>query len=92
MRCVADALPRHRFDVYVLFVKLAAFTADEIAMVRTLNGPYQCRVILLTARELEPYHIFERLKEEHGIDSYGGSPSKLAKVTAQLYFTDPAVN
>lgn len=92
MRCVADALPRHRFDVYILFVKLAAFTADEIAMVRTLNGPYQCRVILLTARELEPYHIFERLKEEHGIDNYGGSPSELANVTAQLYFTDPAIN
>jgi hypothetical protein len=88
MRRVADALPKHRFTAYVLFVKLAPFTAEEIALARTLNGPYQRRVILLTARELEPYDIFERLKEEHGIDSYGGSPEELAKVTAKLYFTE----
>lgn len=92
MRRVADAFPKHRFEVYVLFVKLASFTSDEIAMARTLNKQHQRRVILLTARELEPYHIFERLREEHGIDSYCGSPSELANVTAQLYFTDPAEN
>lgn len=92
MRRVADALPTHRFIVYMLFVKLAPFTAEEIALARTFNGPYERRVILLTARELESYYIFERLKEEHGIDSYGGSPEELANVTAQLYFTDPADN
>ncbi len=88
MRRVADALPKHRFAAYVLFVKLAPFTAAEIALAQTLNGPYQRRVILLTSRELEPYHMFERLKEEHGIDSYGGSPEELANVTAKLYFTE----
>lgn len=88
MRRVADALPGHRFKAYVLFVKLAPFSADEIALARTLNGPYEHRVILLTARELEPYHIFERLKEAHGIKSYGGSPEELANVTAQLYFNN----
>lgn len=87
MRRVAEALPKHRFTSYVLFVKLAPFTDEEVALARTLNDPYQQRVILLTARELEPYHIFERLKKEHGIDSYGGSPEELANVTAQLYFT-----
>lgn len=91
MRRVADALPKHRFDTYLLFVKLAAFTAEEIDMASTLNGPYQRRVILLTARELEPYDIFERIREEYGIDNYGGSPAELANVTAQLYFTDPAM-
>jgi len=90
MRRVADAFPKNRFRAYVMFVKLAPFTADEIALARTLNGPHQYRVILLTARELEPYHIFERLKVEHGIDSYGGSPEELAKVTAQVYFKDAA--
>lgn len=88
MRRVADALPKHRFMAYVLFVKLAPFTADEIALARTLNGPYQRRVILLTARELEPYYVFERLKEEQGVTSYGGSPEELANVTAQLYFNN----
>jgi hypothetical protein len=41
---------------------------------------------------LEPYHIFERLKAEHGIDSYAGSAKELAQVTARLYFTDPAAD
>lgn len=87
LRRVADAFPKHRFETYLLFVKLAPFTADEIAMAGTLNEPYRHRVILLTARELEPYHIFERLKTEHGIDSYAGSANALAQVTARLYFT-----
>lgn len=89
LRLVADALPSHRFETYALFVKLAPFTTDEIAMARALNEAYRHRVILLTARELEPYDIFERLKAEHEIDSYGESPQELANVTAQLYFTDP---
>lgn len=90
LRRVADAFPKHRFETYLLFVKLAPFTADEITMAGALNEPYRHRVILLTARELEPYHIFERLKAEHGIDSYAGSAKELAQVTARLYFTDPA--
>lgn len=90
LRRVADAFPKHRFETYLLIVKLAPFTADEIAMAGTLNEPHRHRVILLTARELEPYDIFERLKAEHGIDSYAGSAKELAKVTAQLYYAPPA--
>lgn len=90
LRRVADAFPKHRFETYLLFVKLAPFTDDEIAMAGTLNEPYRHRVILLTARELEPYHIFERLKAEHGIDSYAGSAKELAQVTARLYYAPPA--
>lgn len=91
LRRVADAFPKRRFETYVLFVKLAPFTADEITMARTLNEPYRHRVILLTARELEP-DIFEWIKAEHGIDSYAESAKELAQVTARLYFTDPADN
>ena len=54
LRRIADALPMNRFEVYMLLAKLAPFSADEIALARSLNGPYQRRVILLTARELEP--------------------------------------
>ena len=91
LRRVADAFPTHWFEMYILFVKLAPFTDDEIAMAGTLNEPYRHRVILLTARELEPYHIFERLKVEHKIESYGGSAKELAQVTARLYYTPSAV-
>jgi len=89
LRQIADALPSHRFDTYILFVKLAPFTSNEIAMARTLNGPYRRRVILLTARELEPYHVTERLETEIGKHVYAGSVEELANLTAQLYFTDP---
>ena len=90
LRRIADALPDNRFDTYILLAKLAPFTADEIALARSLNGPYQQRVIMLTARELEPYHIYERTQQELGIQSYGVSPSELAQVTSRIYFQPPA--
>jgi hypothetical protein len=60
----ADALPRDRFDTFTLLAKLVPFSDREIAFARTLNSQYQRHVILLTARELEPYHFFERTKKE----------------------------
>jgi hypothetical protein len=86
LRRIADALPSRRLNTFILFAKLSPFTPDEIALVRTLNGPYQRRVILLTARELEPYHIFERTEQETGITLHGVSPDELAVATEQLYF------
>ena len=74
LRRVADLLPGERFETYILFAKLASFTEAEIVLAKSINGPYQQRVILLTARELEPYRIFEHTKMELGVDAYGGSP------------------
>jgi len=90
LRKVADALPASRFDAYIVFAKLAQFTAEEIALIRTLNGPYRRRVILLTARELESYHIYERLKQDLGRAAYATSAEDLANVTAQIYLREPA--
>ncbi|MGO4703288.1 hypothetical protein [Dyella sp. 2RAB6] len=85
LRRVAEALPGDRFNPYVLFVKLAPFTLEEIAEARKLNAQFQCRVILLTADELEPYHIYERHKNNE--DRYlVGDPDDLARATALLYF------
>lgn len=86
LRRVANAFPKHRFETYFLFVKLAPFTPEEIAIAGTLNEPYRPRVILLTADELEPYFIFERLKTQHGIDGYAGSAKDLAEVMARCYY------
>ena len=91
LRRVADLLPANRFESYILFAKLAPFTSEEVALAKSLNGPYQQRVILLTARELEPYDIYERTKKELGVESYGGSPEELARVTSQIYFAAPPV-
>jgi hypothetical protein len=90
LRRAADALPQDRFETYILLAKLAPFTTSEIELAKCLNGPYQRRVIMLTARELEPYHLLERTQKELGISSHGGSAEELANITTQIYFTDPA--
>ena len=52
LRRLADALPRERFDTFVLLAKLSPFTRDETELARTLNGKYRLRAILLTARSI----------------------------------------
>lgn len=90
LRRVSDAFPKHRFETYLLYVKLAPFTAEEITVARSMNVHHRHRVILLTADELEPYDIFTRLQAEYGITSYMNSAKELAQVTAQRYFVDIA--
>lgn len=88
LRRLADALPKDRFEVFFLLTKLRSFTSKEIALARTLNGPYQSRVIMLTARELEPYHILERTKVDFDINGYAASADDLALATAKIYFSE----
>ena len=73
LRRAANALPQSRFASYTLLAKLAPFTTTEIELAKSLNGPHQRRVIMLTAREIEPYHLLERTSKEFGIASHGGS-------------------
>jgi hypothetical protein len=88
LRQVAKAIPAHRFDTYILLARLSPLSEEEIALARTLNDKYRHRAILLSARELEPYYLYERVKRELNIDVlHGGSPEDLAKVTARIYFT-----
>src|ERR1039457_3282847 len=87
LKRVADALPRKRFETFIALVKLCPFTADEIALARTLNDPYRLRAILLTAQELEPYHFYERTKLEFtNIKPHASTPEHLATTTAEMYF------
>ena len=88
LRAVAESLPRERFEVYILLAKLCAFTPSEIELARSLNDEHQLRVIMLTERELEPYHLFERTKKLFKIDRYGLSPADLARATVAI-FLDP---
>jgi hypothetical protein len=87
LKRVADALPRKRFETFIALVKLCPFTENEIALARTLNDPYRLRAILLTARELEPNHFYERTKLEFAnIKPHASTPEQLAITTAQMYF------
>lgn len=88
LRRVADALPSNRFETFILLAKLAPFTEQEINLAQTLNGEHRLRVIILTARELEPYLFLERTKNEYPeLNQYVTSPEGLAQVTAQIYFS-----
>ena len=87
LRRVADALPRMRFKKFILLAKLNPFTPEEIELAETLNTEHQMRTILLTTRELEPYHLYERTKAEFEIESYGSTPEDMARTTAKMYFT-----
>lgn len=89
LRTVADAFPSNRFEVFILLVKLAPFTPGEIATARTLNTARRRRVILLTAEELEPYQLYERLERERGQPILCTCAQDLANMTAQIYFTNP---
>ncbi len=87
LRRVAEAFPAHRFEVFVLLAKLAPFNEQEIALARQLNTqPGSRRVIMLTARELEPYRLFERTNAELGLKLNCYSLEELAKATHAIYF------
>jgi len=88
LRRVADALPRKRFDTFIVLAKLCPFSANEIALAKTLNDKYRRRAILLTARELEPYHFYDRTKLQcKNIKEYASTAEELANNTAQMYFS-----
>jgi len=86
LKRIADALPRKRFKTFFVLSKLAAFSEEEIKNAKALNDKYRRRVILLTARELEPYFIYERTKAEVGVDSHGSTPEDMVDTTAKIYF------
>lgn len=92
LRAVADAFPRDRFDVFILLAKLCPFTPQEIELAKSLNEPHRRRVILLTDRELEPYHFYDRTSKQFNIaDHHGGDAASLALVTEIIYFNSQAV-
>ena len=86
LRRCADSLPRSRFKTFVVLSKLCAFTPTEIDLAKTLNEDHRQRAIMLTAKELEPYHIYDRA----GSDTrrHAGTPEDLAQATAQMYFVE----
>ena len=84
---VADALPRKRFDVFLLFAKLVPFSAEEIAACEMAQGDGEPRVIMLSDRELEPYHLYELAEKEFVMrESYASSLEDMARATIEVYF------
>jgi hypothetical protein len=87
LKRVAEALPEKRFETFIVLAKLCPFTANEITLAKTLNDEYRRRVILLTARELEPNHFYDRTKLEYkNLEGYSHTPEDLANATVEVYF------
>lgn len=83
---VSDAMPKERFDVYILLARLSPFNSDEVALARSLNGEHVRRVILLSNDELEPYHMYERANARLGTKFYGFDGESMANATDAIYF------
>lgn len=84
---VADAFPSNRFDVFVAFAKAGtAFTPEEIRRCRSANSRTHQRTIMLSARELEPYFVYERAEKEFSIHGHVASLEGMVKATNDIYF------
>ena len=83
---VASALPRNRFQPFILLSKLREFTQEEIDALSILPEDQLARIILLTDIELEPYHFYERRKEEYSFIANAGTPEDMVRATRAIFF------
>lgn len=85
LRRVADAFPKDSFDVYIVFAKLADFSAEEIQRISSLNDEFRRRAIMLTARELEPWFIYERAEKIFDIIKHAVTFREMADNTHDIF-------
>jgi hypothetical protein len=84
---LADAIPKLLAQCFILFSKTETFSAEEVALARSLNSQYERRVILWSRDELEPYFLYERAKDRLGERRYATALTDMANATHQLWFT-----
>lgn len=83
---VANAFPKDRFDVFIVFAKLCDFDEEEIDLIKRVNAGGEQRAILLTERELEPLFIYERTSELFEVNTTPMSLADLAEATVAIFF------
>lgn len=83
---VARAFPNDRFDVFLIFTKLADFSENELSLIATANDDYIRRVIILTPRELDHWFPYKRAAELFQIDPIIIDLHGMAKATQQIFF------
>jgi hypothetical protein len=84
LKAVAEAFPKDRYDVYVVFAKLTEFSAKEVELIKQVKG--HPRAIMLTDRELEPYFSYERTAKEFDIQATAVSLEDMVNATARVFF------
>lgn len=82
---LAQRLETAGLDVFALFAKLGPFADGEIALAKTMNGRWQHRVVLLTNRELEPYHVYERHEQDQGARLFGSRIQDFALNSERIF-------
>lgn len=83
---LADAVPRDIASGFVMFAKAHTFTAEEVQLAKTLNTPWNQRVILWSRHELEPYFVYERTRDRLGGRPYATTLTDMARITDELFF------
>ncbi|WP_242139641.1 hypothetical protein [Sphingomonas sp. TREG-RG-20F-R18-01] len=82
---VASAFPQDRYEVFIVFSKLTAFSGEELDHIRLINHDHRRRAIILTDRELEPWHIYEKAEAEFEIRGFAVSFSDMAEATDAIF-------
>jgi hypothetical protein len=88
LMAVADAFPTDRYDVFLVFARLTPFCAEEIDLIKKVNGRYHSRAIMLTERELEPQFVYERTAQEFDIQQIAASFEDMAAATVRVFFEE----
>lgn len=92
---VAEALRKWPFDVFIMFAKCGQFMQEEIQRCKNARRKlfehqgqvhYLNNIIMLSARELEPYYLFEQAEKEFEIKRYAHTFEELAMNTVTIYF------
>lgn len=92
---VAGALRKGPFDVFILFAKCGQFTDAEIQRCKNARPKlfenqgqvhYLNNIIMLSARELEPYYLYEQTEKEFEIKLYAHTFEELAMNTVNIFF------
>jgi hypothetical protein len=86
LKAVADAFPKDQYDVFVVFARLATFSAEEVELIKQVNSPHTQRAIMLTDRELEPYFVYERTALEFDIPGPTVTFEGMATATTRVFF------
>jgi hypothetical protein len=85
---VADALGELDVQPFLIFCKTGTFSETEIGLLKEKAAAKPNRFILLSGRELEPYGVYERAREQFAVDTFGGSLQAMADATRNIFF-DP---
>jgi hypothetical protein len=75
----------NRVDVYILFSKTSDFTSSELNIFKASLKTRVYRLILMSRRELEPYHIYEWAEKELGRKLYVSTLDQMVSATETLY-------